>query len=325
MTGNHYGRLKADAASIALAAKLLHAGELVAFPTETVYGLGAAALNSEAVVKIFEAKQRPFFDPLIVHIGDATWANELAEVSALGQSLMQAFWPGPLTLVLPRKKIVPDLVTSGLSDVALRVPAHLVAQELLHVSGIAIAAPSANLFGQLSPTRAEHVERFLGEKVALILDGGPCFVGVESTIVKVHERTLEILRPGAITMAQLQGITGVNVTLVTKAPVIASGMLDSHYAPRTPLYLKEKLTQADADTKTAALFFQQPAYNLAASFQISRVLSPSGKVSEAAQNLFSFLHELDTAGCQRILAEHVSEDGIGLAIMNRLHKAAVKD
>ncbi len=318
-----YGLRPADTNSIMLAAELLRQGGLVAFPTETVYGLGAAACNPEAVARIFGVKQRPTFDPLIVHLAEATVVQEFAEVSPTAEKLMQAFWPGPLTVVLPKTKTIPDIVTAGLPNVALRVPAHPVALFLLRAANMPIAAPSANPFGRLSPTKAEHVMKYLGDKIDLVLDGGACERGLESTIVRLKDGQLEILRPGPVTPQQLEQVTGCPVVMPTGDKITAPGMLKSHYAPRTPLRIVDKITAGDVDPHKVALFFKQPTFDIS-NFAATRLLSAGGDLIVAAANLFSALHELDSMAAQEILAESVPETGLGIAIMNRLRKAAAK-
>ena len=222
------------------AAAALRSGQLVAFATETVYGLGANALDINAVARIFEAKNRPHFDPLIVHIAEESWLTRLTtDVPISARKLIDAFWPGPLTLVLPKTDIVPDLVTSGLPDVAIRMPSHEQARQLLLAADLPIAAPSANPFGQLSPTTAEHVASTLGDRIELILDGGPCSVGVESTVVLTGSGQPTLLRHGGIAQEDIERVVGpVAVQQSTDRPGAPSpGMLPQHYAPRTPLAL----------------------------------------------------------------------------------------
>jgi L-threonylcarbamoyladenylate synthase len=303
--------------SPALAA--LAAGKLAAIPTETVYGLAADALDAKAVLAIFQRKERPTFDPLIVHIHDISQAEMLAEVSTEARNVMEHFWPGPLTLVLPRRPIVPDLVSSGLPTVALRMPAHPLALELLRRLGRPLAAPSANRFGRISPTCADHVREQFPEGDFPILDGGPCQVGVESTVFALQPQAL-ILRPGAITAEMLEGVIGRPVRLAQReersASILASpGLLASHYAPRTSLVLRYR----DWDPSAGLLAFD--GHDLPKN-AAAEVLSPSRDLTEAAHNLFAALRRLDAARHPRLMAELVPDQGLGRAINDRLRRAA---
>lgn len=312
--------VKADDSTIARAAALLKAGGLVAFPTETVYGLGACALDAAAVAKIFEAKQRPFFDPLIVHIANLSQLPILArEITLNAHKLIDAFWPGPLTIVLPKTSHVPDIVTAGLDTVAIRMPAHQVARALLAESAIPIAAPSANRFGMLSPTRAEHVANQIGERVDLILDGGPCEIGVESTIIKLNGDESTILRFGGIPLEEIEHIIGKINTSCGNA-VESPGQLPDHYAPRTPLTLIKR--PIESNTTAAYLAFRDIPVGR---FHAVEILSPNGNLREAAANLFAALHRLDACSASVIFAEEVPEIGLGRAIMDRLRKASKKN
>ncbi len=314
---------EANPETILKAAALLKKGGLVAFPTETVYGLGADALNPAAVARIFEAKQRPFFDPLIVHVADRFQAAKIAEISEKASVLMEAFWPGPLTLVMKKKDGVPDLVTSGLPTVAVRVPSHPVALALIRAFGCPVAAPSANPFGFLSPTTAAHVEGALGSKVDMILNGGPCSTGVESTIVDVSGDVPVLLRPGGISVEDIEKISGpLGAALQNAGKPSAPGQLEQHYAPRTPLEILpvEKIFTDSRLEKAGVLLWKSPLKPFC--FRALEVLSPEGSLNEAAQNLFAALHRLDGSGCDVILAEPVPEAGLGRAIMDRLRKAA---
>lgn len=319
----------ADAAAIAEAAALIQSGGLVGLPTETVYGLAADAFNAGACARIFELKQRPSFDPLIVHIADAADLPRVAQLpqdpamAALVASLLARFWPGPLTVVLPKADAIPSIVSSGLPTVAVRVPAHPVAQALLRAVGTPLAAPSANRFGQLSPTRAQHVQLGLGPALALILDGGPCEVGVESTIVDLSGPAPRLLRPGGIPREVLEDALG--LALPSAAAVLdkplAPGQLASHYAPRTPLLrLGRPADFGSGDAQSGLLAFQAepPQHHYGA----VEVLSPSGSLAEAAARLFDCLHRLDGQRLERIHAEPVPSLGLGLAINDRLSKAA---
>lgn len=305
------------------AASILQGGGLVAFPTETVYGLGADALNPAAVARIFEAKQRPFFDPLIVHVADRFQAAKIADIPEKASVLMEAFWPGPLTLVMKKKEGVPDLVTSGLATVAVRVPAHPVALALIRAAGCPVAAPSANPFGFLSPTTAAHVEASLGEKADMILDGGPCSTGVESTIIDVSGDSPVLLRPGGIPAEDIEKITGpLGSSLQGHGKPSAPGQLEQHYAPRTSLEILplEKIFTDARLEKAGVLLWKSPSEKFRS--RALEILSPCGSLNEAAQNLFAALHRLDQSGSEIILAEPVPENGLGRAIMDRLRKAA---
>lgn len=314
--------IKATSDNIILAAEIIRGGGLVAFPTETVYGLGADALNPVAVAGIFEAKKRPFFDPLIVHIADLSALDELViRPDPRAIKLAGTLWPGPITIVFPKSSLVPDIVTAGLNTVAVRMPSHPVAQSLIRLSGTSIAAPSANPFGYISPTRARHVEKQLGNTVDIILDGGPCSVGLESTIIKFDQNGVHLLRPGGISIEDIEAITGpVNTarSAVTESP----GQLPVHYSPHTRVLIISDI--ADAVEKNAALLsFRGTASER--EFRAIEILSPSGDLREAAARLFSALHALDECGAQIIYAESLPENGLGRAIMDRLRRAAEKN
>ena len=300
------------------AAALLRNGAVVAFPTETVYGLGARAFDATAVARIFEAKARPSFDPLIVHVANETMlAAAVEEIPEAARKLIEAFWPGPLTLVLRKRDIVPSLVTSGLPTVAVRMPAHPVAKELLTRVGSPLAAPSANPFGYLSPTRATHVERMLGDRVDMILDGGPTQLGLESTIVMFEPRPT-LLRPGALPIDDIVAVIGpVERRVAKEAQPLAPGRLESHYAPATPIRIIANEVPADERSGAGLLAYSDEL----GGYAMVRILSPSGDIREAAANLFEYLHELDVAGLTRIDVQAVPMQGIGVAIMDRLQRA----
>lgn len=306
---------------IAEAARLIRDGELVAFPTETVYGLGADATNERAVAKIFEAKGRPHFNPLISHVLDAAEAQRFVRWNDTAEKLAARFWPGPLTLVLPRGVNSPIalLATAGLDTVAIRAPAHPMAQALIHASGRPIAAPSANRSGAVSPTLASHVAQSLGDRVKLILDGGPCTVGLESTVLDLTTATPTLLRPGGATREEIETVIGPvalsnaipNGDAAHKSP----GQLASHYAPSRPV----RLEAVAAEAGEALLGFgpNAPAAMLN--------LSKTGDLAEAAANLFAHLRALDSPGVTRIAVMPIPQTGLGLAINDRLRRAAASD
>lgn len=356
------------------AAEAIVRGDLVAFPTETVYGLGAHALDPLAVAKIFEAKRRPLFDPLIVHVAEVAEAERL--VTAFGERarrLAERFWPGPLTLVLPKRPHVPDLVTSGSPTVAVRVPDHPVALALLRAARVPIAAPSANLFGRVSPTTAEHVREQLGDAVACLLDGGPCRVGIESTVLSLLGSQPVVLRHGGVSLEELREVlpdvvaparqasggepdqpgraASVHQTEVPTQPYLSPGELPQHYAPMTPLLLVDQyravrdqpdgastlrvLTRREAGARDAVglvdrtggaplrlglLAFRAPLADIPAT--ACEVLSPEGNLREAASRFFAALRRLDAQGCELIVAESFPAEGLGLALNDRLSRAA---
>ncbi|MEA3188793.1 MAG: L-threonylcarbamoyladenylate synthase [Chthoniobacter sp.] len=317
----------ADPLAIGRAVDLLVAGETVALPTETVYGLAADALRPEAVVKIFEAKERPFFDPLIVHLPTMDWLDRIAEIPRESRTLVDAligeFWPGPLTLVLPRREIVPDIVTSGLDTIAVRMSAHPVFQVVIEKFAKPLAAPSANRFGRISPTASEHVFAELNNRIPLIVDGGGTMHGIESTIVRPEGDRIEILRSGPITQEQLSEFGEVRFAHAAGKPD-APGQLASHYAPRTPLEVCERASVRSALHSRAErkgfLAWQMAPEGIA--WEPVEVLSVTGDLREAAATLFAKLRKLDDAGLEVIYVEPVPEHGLGIAIMDRLRKAA---
>jgi L-threonylcarbamoyladenylate synthase len=324
------------------AAKILRDGRLVAFPTETVYGLGANALDAAAVAKIFVAKQRPAWDPIIVHVADQTMAQSFVEgVSDAAFRLMAAFWPGPLTLLLPRRSTVPDAVTAGRPLVGLRMPAHPVALELIRRAGVPIAAPSANTFGHISPTIAAHVLEDLDGRIDAVLDAGPATHGVESTVVDPSRTPMIIYRPGAVTSEQIQAVAGdveifQNAAPLTETPQSAMpspGVGLRHYAPRARLVLIEApQSEMLAHLESAAhqwsgerIGFMLPgdeACSIDGStvFRWGRLSDPA----ELARNLYAGLRSLDAAGCTVILCPAPAGEGIGAAIRDRLTKAAFR-
>lgn len=303
------------------AADRLRAGSLVALPTETVYGLGGNALDAQAVAQIFAVKERPTFDPLIVHIGSpAHLPLVVSNVPPLARQLADRFWPGPLTLVLPKTAIVPDLVTSGLPTVAVRIPSHPLMQRVLQLTEFPIAAPSANLFGRLSPTTVGHVLEQLGERIELALDGGPCRVGIESTIVQVLDRAAVLLRPGGITTEAMENvISPIETSHTHHQRPTAPGQLPSHYSPRTPLHVLSQLPETAPGKGIGALVFGPRSLW---GYHSTEVLSSIEDLSEAAANLFPALHRLDSCGCTLILAERLPYRGLGCAINDRLDRAS---
>ena len=304
------------------AARLLAAGEVVGVPTETVYGLAANAFDPAAVARVFEVKRRPSFDPLIVHVRAPQAALEVAaHLPPAAERLAEAFWPGPLTMVLERRTPVPDLVTSGLPTVGVRCPRHPLIRELLGVLDFPLAAPSANRFGSISPTTAQHVLDQLGGEVPYVLDGGSCAVGVESTIVGFEGERCLLYRPGGVPLEDLEDLVGPLVDARQSAPTspVTPGMLPSHYAPRTPLELGDldELLERHAGRRLGILSFEREREAHAC-----RVLSPRGDLSEAAQRLFAALRELDAGDADLLLAEPVPDRGLGRAINDRLRRAA---
>ncbi|MEW2382412.1 L-threonylcarbamoyladenylate synthase [Micromonospora sp. NPDC047707] len=307
---------------IAEAASVLRTGGLVAFPTETVYGLGANALDARAVARIFEAKARPSFDPLITHLAEAAELEKLVgSVPAAVAALAERFWPGPLTLIVDRPAVIPPIVTSGLETMAVRVPDHDAARALIAAAGVPVAAPSANRFGQLSPTRAEHVVRGLSAAVDVVLDGGPARCGIESTIVDVRGDQPVVLRLGALPVESLEEAVGpVVVRPGSSGQPVAPGALAAHYAPRTPLRVVSGAEPAAGDgaRRGYLAFRDRPAGDWA---EVA-VLSAGGDLTEAAARLFDALHRLDSTGVTEIVAEPVPDVGVGRAINDRLRRAA---
>lgn len=340
--------------AISKAVRLLDEGEVVALPTETVYGLGANALDANAVAKIFAAKERPSFDPLIIHLATREQIHDYCEISpeldVIVQKLIQEFWPGPLTMVLPKKDIIPDIVTSGLPTVAVRMSAHPIMQDICKAFGKPIAAPSANRFGRISPTSAGAVLKELGGKIPLIVDGGACNAGLESTIIRVEvgkvKPELHLLRAGPVVKEDLQKIGKVirpkkltdraKKALMEeqgsdeKKTIEAPGMLDSHYAPTTPLYLFDKPEDfIPEEGKTYALLSYRgqakDGYMELYDWDVVEELSPGkGKLGEASVRLFHMLRTLDESGVDAIVAEQVAETGLGVAINDRLRRASQK-
>ena len=318
--------------NLRLLAAVLKLGELVAIPTETVYGLAAHALDVRACRKIFTAKRRPTDDPLIVHVSNLGAAEKLAEFNDAARVIAHHFWPGPLTLVLPKKKNVPSIVTSGQNTVALRSPAHPLARRLLKLSGLPLAAPSANLFGYVSPTTAEHVRLGLGGRIKHILDGGPCQVGVESTIVDLSRPgQIRVLRPGAISAKELLAVlqrAGLKSRIVSgKTPIslLAPGLLDQHYSPHTPLSISPHISGAARKTsgrEVAFIFQHKPCAGGENIFW----LSTTGSLSDIAHNLYAVLRQADAGKFSRLIVESAPAKGgaMAAAINDRLKRAAGK-
>ena len=297
-------------------------GQLVAIPTETVYGLAGNALDKKSVLSIFETKNRPSFDPLIIHTDSLDkLKNFVTGFPENALDLAKAFWPGPLTLLLPKKLIIPDLVTSGLDHVAVRIPNHPLTLDLLRQLDFPLAAPSANPFGYISPTKPGHVNAQMGDKIPYILDGGECGVGIESTIVGFINNIPTIYRLGGLAVEEIENVVGkVNVMPHSSSNPQAPGMLKSHYAPRKPFYLRSKEEFALAHHGIGCLLFDKLIDNK--DIQYQRVLSTTGDLKEAAHHLFAYLRELDALPVQEIWAEKAPDFGLGLAINDRLRRAA---
>jgi L-threonylcarbamoyladenylate synthase len=317
------------AKAVARAVALLRKGETVALPTETVYGLAADALNAMAVARIFEAKERPRFDPLIVHLPDRSWLEKIADLPVSDRQLIlqlaEKFWPGPFTMVLPKQEIVPEIVTAGLDTVAVRISAHPVFAEVVCAFGKPLAAPSANRFGRISPTTARHVLNELDGRIPLVIDAGPTEHGIESTIVTIRKGRIDILRRGPIVAEQMSEFARVGID-PSSEKVSAPGQLPSHYAPKTPLQIVDD-AQAflpEPNQRCALLAWNVVLRNAESKFVVVRKLSERQDLREAAANLFRYLHELDELGLDLIVAERVPEEGLGAAIMDRLSRAAKK-
>jgi L-threonylcarbamoyladenylate synthase len=306
--------LPADDAAITAAMELLRSGQIVAIPTETVYGLAADASNADAVAKIYAAKGRPDFNPLIVHVADQLAAESLAEFSPMAHQLAQAFWPGPLTLVLPLRTDadIAGAVTAGLPTIALRCPAHPVMQALLRKTGLNLAAPSANKSGGISPTRAEHVLAGLGGAVPMIFDGGPCSAGLESTIVAVRDNGWQILRPGPVTAADIERVLGTKPLAASGDNIEAPGQLASHYAPSKAV----RLNAIQPEPGEWHIGF--------GAMEGNDNLSASGDLAQAAANLFDALHRADASTALSISVAPIPHEGVGVAINDRLQRASIR-
>jgi L-threonylcarbamoyladenylate synthase len=305
------------------AVELLRQGDVVALPTETVYGLAADAFNPIAVAKIFEAKGRPRFDPLIVHLPDGDWLEKVADILPQDQQLVlkltERFWPGPFTIVLPKREVVPGIVTSGLETVAVRISTHPVFADIVQAFGKPLAAPSANRFGRISPTTAQHVLDELGGHIPLIIDAGPATHGIESTIVAVHAEKIDILRRGPIASEELSQFGKVEVA-DSPSKISAPGQLPSHYAPKTPLRVVDDLESFKSGQRCALLAWNP--VNEDQRFVAIRNLSERWDLREAAANLFRCLRELDQLEVDLIVAERVPSQGLGPAILDRLQRAS---
>lgn len=310
--------------SVSEAARLLKEGEVVAIPTETVYGLAGNAFEPKALAKIFAAKERPTFDPLIVHIADIAQLTDIAkDIPDSAYKLAEAYWPGPMTIILPKKDCIPDLCTSALPSVAVRFPSHPIAQAIIKESGLPLAAPSANLFKHVSPTTAEHVAAQLADRIAGIVDGGPCSVGVESSIISlVGEPT--VMRPGAITPEMFKAILGeVKIKESTSKPgqpMLAPGQCDTHYRPQVPLYYGEVPAGYTLPEHTVRIAFGNQAGAIPATVN----LSATGDMVEATSKLYAFMHDLDKSEYNLILVDPIPNTGVGMALNDRLKRASIK-
>lgn len=307
------------------AARMLACGQVVAIPTETVYGLAGNAYEPAALAQIFAIKQRPTFDPLIVHISDILQlANIAKNVPDIAYELAKAYWPGPMTMILPKQDCIPDLCTSGLPSVAVRFPSHPIAREIITKSGVPLAAPSANLFKHVSPTTAKHVAAQLSDRgLSGIVDGGPCTVGVESTIISlVGAPTL--MRPGAITLEMLEAVVGKVLVKTSTSkpmgPMLAPGQCDTHYRPQVPLFYGDVPDNYKLPAHTVRIAFGANKGAIPATFN----LSVTGDMTEATANLYDYMHRADNSKYELILVDSVPNTGIGMAINDRLKRASIK-
>lgn len=301
------------------AAEIIQSGGLVALPTETVYGLGANGLDAKAVAKVFEAKERPSFNPLILHVASVEQIKPLVKGwDSRIEELAEVFWPGPLTIILPKSDLVPDIVSGGLSTVGIRMPKHPLALQLIESAGVPIAAPSANKFGKISPTKAEHVRKDLGDAI-YILNGGETTVGIESTIIKLTTKGFQVLRNGAITKEEIEQIIPFDKSEISTG-IEAPGMLKSHYSPSKPFYLISNQDDIKISKSEAGLLSYSRHYDQG--FKKVIQMSPDTELKTYAVNLFAAMHEMQESDVDVIYAEVVPEEGIGLAIMDRLKKAA---
>ena len=311
--------------SVSEAARLLKDGEVVAIPTETVYGLAGNAFEPKALAKIFAAKERPTFDPLIVHIADIAQLTDIAkDIPDSAYKLAEAYWPGPMTIILPKKDCIPDLCTSALPSVAVRFPSHPIAQAIIKESGLPLAAPSANLFKHVSPTTAEHVAAQLADRIAGIVDGGPCSVGVESSIISLTGEKPTVLRPGAITPEMFAKVLGdvaiKESTSKPGQPMLAPGQCDTHYRPQVPLFYGEIPSGYTLPEHTVRIAFGTQPGPIPATVN----LSTTGDMVEATSKLYALMHDLDTPDYDLILVDPIPNKGIGIALNDRLKRASVK-
>jgi L-threonylcarbamoyladenylate synthase len=313
------------------AADYLKSGRLVAFPTETVYGLGADATNVHAVARVFEAKQRPEFDPLIVHVADFSQLCALVtSIPPLARKLGESIWPGPLTMVLPKTGLIPDLVTSGLDGVGVRIPGHPVALELLRLAGCPVAAPSANLFGRISPTTAQHVLDGLNGRIDMVVDGGPCTVGVESTVVSFMDGNPILLRPGGCPIETIERLIG---PVRTAAPdsskddsaQLAPGMLSRHYAPKVQMHVLARGALATSVAGSRAGLLTYGSQQFSGHFERIEVLSSDDDMQTCAAKFFAALRSLDSESLDVIIAHEFPASGLGIALNDRLRRAAHRE
>lgn len=312
------------------AIEVLKGGEVIGLPTETVYGLAGNAYNSEAITKIFTVKNRPTFDPLIVHTSSIERVREFVkEIPEQAQLLAKHFMPGPLTLLLPKKEVISDLVTSGLETVAVRIPSHPLALDLLQKLDFPLAAPSANPFGYISPTSAKHVDNQLGDKIKYILDGGECKVGIESSIIGFFDDEIVVLRKGGLAIEEIEAVVGkVRIEEHSSSNPKAPGMLKSHYAPRTQLSIinyKSGGVPLSIDSSTDVGYLGLDKFNANIPIENQLLLSPSGDLSEAAKNLFAYMRLLDARGFDIIYTELLPEKGLGRAINDRIKRATTQE
>jgi L-threonylcarbamoyladenylate synthase len=309
------------------AVELLQKGKTVALPTETVYGLAADSLNPLAVAKIFEAKGRPRFDPLIVHLPDRAWLEKIAVFPRQDRQLIlelaKEFWPGPFTMILPKREIVPEIVTAGLDTVAIRISAHPVFSQIVQAFAKPLAAPSANRFGRVSPTTAQHVWNELKGRIPLIVDAGPTQHGIESTIIAIRGGKIEVVRRGPVTSEQLSAFGKIDIN-TSRESISAPGQLPSHYAPKTPLYLTDHARSFAAKSSQRCALLGWNAIEEEKRFVAIRYLSKHKDLRQAAANLFRHLRELDELDVDLIVAERVPSQGLGAAINDRLQRAAAK-
>ena len=312
---------------ISLAVQHLNQNGIIGFPTETVYGLAGNAFDTEAIHKIFEVKKRPTFNPLIVHIKGIEDLTQVAtEIPPIAYELANAFWPGPLTLILKKQPYIPDLVTANQDRVAVRVPNHPVALELLHQLDFPLVAPSANPFTSISPTSAEHVENYFGNQINMVLDGGECSAGIESTIIGFKNNRVVVYRLGALALEEIEKVSG-SVTLLNKKDKkpIAPGMLSKHYAPKTDFILTRNVQEElewYSDKKIGLLLYNSYIPNFDKKNQI--VLSDESDLKIAASKLYNAMHQLDKMNFDLIIAERFPEYGLGISINDRLERASKK-